>query len=450
MTVIDVDVSSLRAAREWRGISIAVAARTSGLGLMQAEALEDGNIELFGSVDEMIAAAVLYGSSLGIGRDEAMALLDRTMQCNDEAEQAASQPASDGDQPGGVPVLASQPSGTDSDSSALTPSVMQQGTTADFSAAVQSKSLGRVDAAAVPAVRTFQASIIAEEGFDAAADLDDADSTEITGDIPVITDDQLVDQGSLAPNVSAAMHLDQGYRAAWEQAQSEFAAWEAVRLSGLPANGGITGKIAPGLEKLLGERRAESVVRAFTRAEISTRNGARSTRSWLQRSEHATLIVAVGVGIVLIALLVAIASAFNNDAPTFPKSATSSPEIIAPGSPAITDGTSRDTASADTATTKPAKPVAQPVVPPRKIHLQVLNTGRQKGYARQIADGLLARGYKIDVVGNSKTNYGSSVILYPAALEREAIRLSKETRITTMDQLPAARATANSIVVVVH
>lgn len=436
MTVIGVDVSSLRAAREWRGISIAVAARTSGLGLMQAEALEDGNLELFGSVDEMIAAAVLYGSSLGIGRDEAMALLDRSMQCNDEA-------------------ISVQPVGSSDVSSAD----MQHGSTSAFSAAVQAKSQEktRIEASSIPAVATLQASVVVDTSLDEMpgsvkdADDDADDDTSITGDIPVITDDLLEARDELAPAVSAAMHLDPGYRAAWEQAQDEFAAWEAVRSSGLPAHGGVTGKVAPGLVKLLGEKRAEPAVRAITRAEIATRNGARSTRTWLKRSEHATLIVAVGVGIVLIALLVAIASAFNSDTPTFSKSTQESPAIIAPGAPAITDGTPRDTQTTKkAAAATPAKPVAQPVLPPRKIHLQVLNTGRQKGYARQIADGLLARGYKIDVVGNSKTNYGSSVILYPAALEREAIRLSKETRITTMDQLPAARAASNSIVVVVH
>ena len=79
MTMIDVDTSPLQAAREWRGIGLVAAAMTSGLPMSQAEALEEGDPSAFESIDEMIAAAIVYGSSLGIGRDEAMALLDRTV-----------------------------------------------------------------------------------------------------------------------------------------------------------------------------------------------------------------------------------------------------------------------------------------------------------------------------------------------------------------------------------
>src|SRR5690606_31395215 len=79
MTMIDIDTSPLQAAREWRGISIVAAAMSSGLTLTQAEALETGDPAAFGSIDEMIASAVVYGASIGIGRDEATALLDRTV-----------------------------------------------------------------------------------------------------------------------------------------------------------------------------------------------------------------------------------------------------------------------------------------------------------------------------------------------------------------------------------
>jgi hypothetical protein len=79
MTMIDVDTSPLQAAREWRGISLVAVAMNCGLPVAQAEALEDGDLTAFASVDEMIAAAVVYGASIGVGRDEAMALLDRTV-----------------------------------------------------------------------------------------------------------------------------------------------------------------------------------------------------------------------------------------------------------------------------------------------------------------------------------------------------------------------------------
>ena len=76
MNTIDLETarqlhSPLQAAREWRGISLVAAARESGLPVGQAEALEEGTIEAFGSAREMIGAAVVYGASLGIGRDEA-------------------------------------------------------------------------------------------------------------------------------------------------------------------------------------------------------------------------------------------------------------------------------------------------------------------------------------------------------------------------------------------
>src|SRR5688572_2112076 len=79
MELVGVETSPLRAAREWRGISLVAAARASGLHLAQAEALEDGRGDAFETVEEMVASAVLYGAMLGVGRDEAMALLDRAI-----------------------------------------------------------------------------------------------------------------------------------------------------------------------------------------------------------------------------------------------------------------------------------------------------------------------------------------------------------------------------------
>lgn len=79
MTTVDVETSPLQAAREWRGTTLVSAAQTSGLHLGQADALESGDLDAFGSVDEMVAAAVVYGATLGIGRDEAAALFDRTV-----------------------------------------------------------------------------------------------------------------------------------------------------------------------------------------------------------------------------------------------------------------------------------------------------------------------------------------------------------------------------------
>jgi hypothetical protein len=62
MTMIDVDTSPLQAAREWRGIGLVAAAMNCGLPVAQAEALEEGDPSAFSSIDEMIAAAVVYGA----------------------------------------------------------------------------------------------------------------------------------------------------------------------------------------------------------------------------------------------------------------------------------------------------------------------------------------------------------------------------------------------------
>jgi hypothetical protein len=423
MTVIGEQVSSLRAAREWRGITLVAAARASGLGVLQAEALEQGQADQFASIDEMIAAAVLYGSSLGVGRDEAMALLDRTMTRTDEQLPRTTQ-------------------------SELT----ERGGTSDFSAAVRRRSAAMEITQAGISIDDSDISEVAmpASAFDNMSGYQVEVEAETTGDLPVVS---VVPEDS---PVHTALGLDHEYRAAWEQAHSDFAEWSADRSRGLPAHGGITARVRPGVTRLFGERRSEPVMRGVERSEIAVRNGGRAMRAWLHRSEHATLIVAVGVGILLLAILIGVASSMNSPAPAPQPKSQGAPQIVAPGeaaSEAAQASTSADTdkqQDAKSAAAPPARPTVTPVLPPAQIRLQVLNAGRKKGYAKQIADKLKSRGYRIDTVGNSKTPYGSSVILYPAALEREAGRLSRQAGITTMDTLPPARAKGNSMIIVVQ
>lgn len=429
MTVIGVETSPLRAAREWRGISLVAAARASGLGVAKSEALEDGDSTAFASIEEMIAAAALYGASLGIGRDEAMALLDRSIE------------GAEGEAPAGTVLPVS--SGT--------------GSTEDFSVAVRARSVEREIAAVLttPSIKVDVTELAPPALFDnmpLPAAVSVADAAGLTGELPEMpqppADDRSASERELNSSVASALQLDPEYRAVWEQTSSELESWAAAREQGLPFGGGVVGSIAPVAARLLGAQRAERVVAPITRAEIATRRSARSFREWLRRSQHATLIVAIGVGIILIALLIAIASAIDSESPApDAKKSSNAPVLIAPGSPAPATDAPQATKKAPAAKAVTVKK-RPPMLAARKVHLQVLNAGGRKGYARQISDGLLARGYKIDAVGNSKTGYGSSVILYPRALQREAARLSRETSITTMDMLPATGA-RNSIIVVV-
>ncbi|MBC7643608.1 MAG: hypothetical protein H7123_00675 [Thermoleophilia bacterium] len=448
MTMIGVDTSPLQAAREWRGVSLAVAARTSGLALAQAEALEEGIADAFGSFDEMVASAVLYSATLGIGRDEAMALLDRTISSRGlEVE---------------LPSIAQvdHPTG---------------GSTNDFSQAVRTRSavmsssdsLG-VSLAAAAFDNMPETAVIedpdsmhlagTDRGSDVEAHVDAADNNSDalvastayanviidtdeagTGELPVITEDMITagNAGSANAQVQAALDLDPEYRAAWEQANGELETWAATRERWSPT----TERVRSFVARVAGEERADVFADRSEQGLQWVRNITAGFRTWMKRSEHAPLIVAVSLGIVLIALLIAVASAVSSNnkpalAPTPAVPAANSPMGAAPAGPTPPDPV------------KVEPTVAKPIMLPAQVHLQIVNIGRRKGYAAVFADKLKTKGYPIDSVGNAKSGFGGPVILCNKSMAREQARLSKQTGITTLDTLPTMGGTQYCVIAV--
>jgi transcriptional regulator with XRE-family HTH domain len=400
MTRTHIETSSLRAAREWRGISLAEAARMSGLTMTQAEALEDGETGEFATTDEMIAAAVLYGSCLGIGRDEATALLDRT-----------------------------------------DASVTHTPTPAAFSMAVRDRSAAireRSDedlqlepltfdlpSGPMPVVAAEQTGNIEIPGPVTGSPFE---PTGVTGELPVVPSGafdaaQSGPQLSDNPTVRAAMQLDPGWRKALEQSHSELEAWATT-----PAKGGgsaaVTRKLNEEMVRVLGPERAQRVTEFVDRAHTTTRRQIAELRSRMEQSEHTTLIVALGVGALLIALMIAIASALGGDEPQQP---------IAVTKPAKTTPAT-STAAKPKQANKP-----KPMLRPAQLQVEILNAGSRAGYANEVADKLEGLGYRITDVGNSETDYKSAVILYSEGLNREALRLSKQIGVTTIDVLPETK-----------
>ena len=447
MTLIGVDTSPLQAAREWRGVSLAVAARTSGLALALAEALEEGHADAFGSFDEMVASAVLYSATLGIGRDEAMALLDRTISTrglevelpsidrstvgntNDFSQAVRNRSAvrlsggalgvTLGDTLEGVPgttpddIIGATPAETlgVTLAAAAFDNMPETMVTAGYDGSSPIASVEVIDFATTDTSAAYAGVTI------------DCDEAEIgTGDMPVITDTMIAAShaGSTNAQVQAALDLDPEYRAAWEQASSELESWAATRERWSP----VTERMRSVVARTIGDDRADNVADRTEQGLQWVRDVTSGFRTWMKRSEHAPLIVAVSLGIVLIALLIAVASAVssNGNKAVAPTSATTVPVGAAP---------------ADTPDpVKVAPVVAAPVMLPAQVHVQVVNIGRRKGYAAIFAAKLHAKGYPIDSVGNAKSGYGGPVILCNKSMTREQAVLSRQTGITTLDTLP--------------
>ena len=429
MTTTGTYTSSLRSAREWRGVSLAVAARTCGLPMMQAEALENGQLDAFSSPDEMIAAAVLYGASLGIGRDEATALLDRTIAANGVA---TAETADENDTPAGnasfsmavrdrstaiqqrddAGILTLEPLSVD------TPSVGESGVFPGI-AAGQTGEIPVIPNALVQPLygsseNTGELPSLPREAFEAA------------NRAPQLSDN---------PTIQAAMQLDPGWRRALEQSQSELEAWAAT---GPKAPHPIARKAMELTERVLGPQRAERISTTVNRGAAATRQQIGTVRTRMERSEHGTLIVALGVGVMLIAIMIALASVLDSGKtsdttigatkPTNPKPAATAPATTDPKS-------------------QPAKP--KPILKPSQIQLDILNSGHKSGLANDVAAQLKSKGYTIKSVGNSDSKYQTAIIMYPQGLRREALRLSRQSNITTTDILPNSKGQTKMLVILV-
>lgn len=402
-------MSPLKAAREWRGLSLPVAARTSGLPLTQVEALEDGDSSAFATVEEMVAASVLYTAALGVGRDEAMALLDR----------AATRGPVD-EYPGGGSSQVHPAYGR------VTPehggSPVAGGGLPEFSAEVQRRSQ--------PTPSTPAQTELTLQPFEA---VESDTPVEEPAPTPTVTPDVVSEV------VQAAVSLDAGYRLAIEQSTSELEAW-AIEQATQRMHGDVTGEI----DRIAAPSGPSQLRTQVERLLASLDQGVGALRTSLQRSEHATLIVAIAVGAMLIALLVAISSAMSGGGDAGKIGATKPEAAKAPVTKAVQAAPAPTSANADAGaaggdTTKATAP--KPVTARGSLTIEVLNAGHVKGKASQTADQVKKLGYNLGNVGNTQTRYASSMILAPKNLQREAERLSKDTGITTMDTLPDSSGT---------
>jgi hypothetical protein len=385
--------SPLKAAREWRGLSLPVAARSSGLPLTQVEALEDGDSSAFETVEEMVAASVLYTAALGVGQDEALALLDRAAQ---RAVAAQHTP---------VPELAQQ-------SFDEHPAVVGAGLP-QFSAEVQRRS---------------QQGPVADLNLQ-PFDVDGFPSQELEAqvDVPAVSD-----------SVRAATELDPAYREAVEQSTSELEAWAIEQATQRRLDD--TGEI-PRVTTTLGNVTFMERVAAFRdRAVEDIDRATTSFRETLRRSEHATLIVAVAVGAMLFALLIAISSAIGGGDDSSNKVGATKTPAKSQSADANQTATSTPTENATETPTTPKAAAPTAIIPRGSITIEVLNAGHVKGKAATTADTMKKLGYRLGDVGNTQTRYASSMILFPKGMDREAERLSKDSGITTMDTIPSTAA----------
>ena len=422
MTMIDVDTSPLQAAREWRGIGLVAAAMNSGLPVAQAEALEAGDPAAFSTIDEMIAAAVLYGSTIGIGRDEAMALLDRTV-CRTGAQVNL---------PDAAPVIMARPHESFSE------------TVHERSARIADRGDVESDRIAVPLLTTAltEQEMVAHPVLDPIVDEPSAPSIEL----PAVPDGPTPEQ---AVATSSELHLDGAFGpdAPWDRTVArddvagELETWvddfDEYDVPATPRHrdgetiaARVGGATFAALERIDGTDSADAVADRTREQTTRVSELARTGRERLQRSEHATLFVAIGAGAILIAIVVALGGALGGD--------------DTPAGPGPADRTTASTeAATDAAATKDAAAKAdtaavKPIIPPARLTLDIFNAGSKKGYAKEVAAKLEAAGYKIGEVTNSKSDYTGATIIHPADMAREARLLARRTGIATLQVAPGS------------
>jgi hypothetical protein len=430
MTMIDVDTSPLQAAREWRGIGLVAAAMTSGLPMAQAEALEEGDPNAFGSIDEMIAAAVVYGASIGIGRDEAMALLDRTVTRTGSVQV---------DLPDSVPV---------------------ERPNAIFSGAVAERSARMADRS----VSTTPLTSLVPGGYDELepqGEFDQHPALDPIVDEPVAPVAEMPEvPGGPTPEQAVAasgeIHLDEmfGPEAPWERGDQagELESWaDDFRDDELDGDGPVLARRAAGVgvgtrfvdgthavvERLLGSDKADATARWMSDTGHRLGELTRDGRERLRRSEHAALILAIGGGAILIAIVVALGGALggSDDAGPGPADRAASSTVITSDSTPATGTAKADATKASTESkgTKAAK--VGPMIPPARLTLDVFNAGSKKGYAKEVAASLKSDGYKIGEVTNAK-DFSGAAIIYPKDMQREARRLVHLTGVTNLQVAP--------------
>lgn len=417
MTMIDVDTSPLQAAREWRGIGLVAAAMNCGLPVAQAEALEAGDPAAFSTIDEMIAAAVVYGSTIGIGRDEAMALLDRTV-CRTGAQVVLPDAAE--------PVIMDRPLESFSE------------TVHERSARIADRGDGAVTPPLLTTALTDQ-EMVAHPVLDPIIDEPSVPSIELpavphgpTPEQAVASSGELHLDGTFGPDAPWGRTEETGELEAWIDDYDDY---DAQDVPGEPRGDALGARLAAtsfaALERIVGTDRSDAVADRTRELTARLSGIARSGRERLRRSEHATLFVAIGAGAILIALVVALGGALGGD------------DTVGPG-PADRTTAKTDVAVDGAAKTGAAPKAAagavavKPMIPPGRLTLDIFNAGSKKGYAKEIAAKLDAAGYKIGEVTNSKSEYTGATIIHPADMAREARVLARRTGISTLQVAPGS------------
>lgn len=467
MSLHIIETSPLKAAREWRGISLPIAARSSAITCAQAEALEQGDVAAFETIEEMVATAVLYTACLGIGRDEAMALLDRTLEARlSVSESAAGHTpdiellpgfssavknrsraiASRNSRPLAHVVLpsvntASSPTYTDLPVTPLTvknhPTVHEVTTAEPLGAEIVEETVPRAYLGA--AIMS-----VANSVRGAAQVL----SPDETGEMTRVPAD------GAASVIHSAVSIDQGYRDALALSEAELEAWTVAHTTRRPGLiGTVSAHIDAASRTVLGDRRTDIATAKLRNTRARAREMGEQVRQYMRESEQSTLIVAVLVGIVVLSALVAVSSVLSDSPPSKQSSSQGGPQI-SPPAPDLSDELKAQESAGNTATpekTAPATSVkkAPAVLPTTKVTVSVMNAGSTKGKAAELAQRLKGMGYTIGTVGNAPSKYGTSVILFPSRFEAEAQRLSRQTNISTLDTIPnsGAATTANITII---
>jgi hypothetical protein len=438
MTTIGVDTSPLQAAREWRGITMVAAALNAGLTAGQVEALENGEADAFSTTDEMIAAAVVYGASLGIGRDEAVALLDRSMFGNGVEVEIHDRPAAE---PESAPTTGSR----------FTEAVRERSARIAERAAAVVKPTPSIDLPLEP-FEPFDGSSFAvdpvefdgptpEQAVEASQEIHLGDHLT-GGHSPWGADDE-----GIADDDEASLDMR-------DMPQGELETWVADRdpssFGSAPAGSIATTRWGSGmhgaLERLVGTDRADATMDWLGATSERVATVARTGRERLRQSEHATLIVAIGGGAILIALLVAIGGALSGGDDAKQSSAGSTTATTT----ASTAATPASKTPAKVVAKKSVKPAARPaMLPPAKLSVDVMNAGHQKGIAHRTADQLKAAHFRIGEVGNYRNSgYTQSTVLYRSGLDREAKALAKRLGITATRVAPGSSGSKLIVVTV--
>ena len=193
-------------------------------------------------------------------------------------------------------------------------------------------------------------------------------------------------------------------------------------------------------ERMVGTERAEAAADWVGRVSDRVADLTRQGRERLRRSEHATLIVAIGGGAVLIALIVAIGGAMGGQ-----DTSKETPKTGANTTATTAGAESSAVAGGAGAASTPA--ANTPMIPAAKLTVNVYNAGSQKGSAKRVAGQLKDASYKIGQVGNDKGDFTTSTVIHPVGMEREAKVLARRVGASTLQKAPGSTKQLTVVIV---